>query len=140
MVPREQVLAFLHPLPVGALWGVGEKTAQSLERLGLRTVGDLAQAPPETLRHSLGNAAGSHLYALAWGRDPRAVQPYDPEKSIGAEETFGTDVADPRWSARSCCGCPSGSPPGCAGRRWWGAPSRSSCATRTSRPSAARAP
>ncbi len=95
VVPREQVLAFLHPLPVGALWGVGEKTAQSLERLGLRTVGDLAQAPPETLRHSLGNAAGSHLYDLAWGRDPRAVQPYDPEKSIGAEETFGTDVADP---------------------------------------------
>ena len=95
VVPREAVLAFLHPLPVGALWGVGEKTAQSLERLGLRTVGDLAQAPPETLRRSLGNAAGSHLYDLAWGRDPRAVQPYEPEKSIGAEETFGTDVADP---------------------------------------------
>lgn len=95
VVPHERVLDFLHPLPVTALWGVGEKTGQSLRRLGITTVGELAHAPEATLRHSLGAAAGRHLYDLAWGHDPRRVEPYLPEKSIGAEETFHTDVDDP---------------------------------------------
>ncbi len=95
VVPQDRVVEFLHPLPVGALWGVGEKTEQELVRLGLRTVGDLAQIPVATLERALGHAAGKHLAALAWGRDPRSVVPHEPDKSIGAEETFGTDVDDP---------------------------------------------
>jgi DNA polymerase-4 len=95
VVPADGVVAFLHPLPVAALWGVGEKTEEVLGRLGLRTVGDLAGTPLSTLQRALGPAAGSHLAALAWGRDERSVTPHEPEKSVGAEETFGTDVDDP---------------------------------------------
>ena len=86
---------FLHPLPVGALWGVGPKTEEQLLRLGLRTVGDLAHVPAKTLQRALGAAGGSHLHELSWGRDPRRVVPNEPEKSTGHEETFGTDVDDP---------------------------------------------
>jgi DNA polymerase-4 len=95
VVPRDGVLAFLHPLPTSALWGVGERTGQILARLGLRTVGDIAHAPLATLQHDLGAAAGAHLAALAWGRDERAVVPHTPDKSIGAEETFSADIGDP---------------------------------------------
>jgi DNA polymerase-4 len=95
VVPAERVLEFLHPLPVAALWGVGERSAEILQRLGLRTVGDLAQAPVGLLRSGLGVAAAEHLHELAWGRDPRPVEPTQVEKSIGAETTFDTDVADP---------------------------------------------
>ncbi|MFC7330261.1 DNA polymerase IV [Marinactinospora rubrisoli] len=92
LVPTEHVTAFLHPLPVGALWGVGEKAEQALTRLGLRTVGDVAAVSPETLRHELGHALGGRLAALAWGRDDRPVVTETPDKSIGAEETFPRDV------------------------------------------------
>jgi DNA polymerase-4 len=95
VVPSGGVLAFLHPLPVSALWGVGERTGQLLARLGLRTVGDIAHTPAASLQRELGVAHGSHLAALAWGRDERAVVPHAPEKSIGAEETFASDVDDP---------------------------------------------
>ncbi len=95
VVPADQVLDFLHPLPVAALWGVGERTGQALARLGLRTVGDLAHTPVAALQRELGAAAGSHLAALAWGRDQRPVVPGAQDKSIGAEETFATDVDDP---------------------------------------------
>jgi DNA polymerase-4 len=95
VVPRDAVIAFLHPLPVGALWGVGERTEEVLTRLGLRTIGDLAHTPEVTLQRALGPAAGSHLAALAWGRDQRDVVPHEPDKSIGAEETFARDVDDP---------------------------------------------
>jgi DNA polymerase-4 len=95
VVPRDQVVEFLHPLPVGALWGVGEKTEEQLVRLGLRTVGDLAQIPVTTLERAIGVSAGRHLAALAWGRDARGVVPHEPDKSVGAEETFSTDVDDP---------------------------------------------
>jgi DNA polymerase IV len=95
VIPRDGVLGFLHPLPVSALWGVGERTGQILARLGLRTVGDIAHAPLATLQHDLGAALGSHLAALAWGRDDRAVVPHAPEKSLGAEETFPADIGDP---------------------------------------------
>ena len=95
VVPRAGVLDFLHALPVSALWGVGERTGEVLARLGLRTVGDIAHTPLATLQHELGAAQGSHLAALAWGRDERRVTPHVPEKSIGAEETFATDIDDP---------------------------------------------
>jgi DNA polymerase-4 len=98
------VLDFLHPLPVSALWGVGEKAAEVLRRLGLATVGDVAQAPPGMLRAGLGEAAAAHLHELAWGRDPRRVTPEHAEKSIGAETTFDTDVADPEVLRRAMLG------------------------------------
>ena len=95
VVPADRVIAFLHPLPVGALWGVGDKTEEALTRLGLMTVGDVAHTPVDTLIRALGQAAGSHLYDLAWGRDPRPVHVPEGEKSIGAEETFPRDIDDP---------------------------------------------
>src|SRR3954449_1555514 len=96
VVPRDEVIAFLHPLPVGALWGVGDKTEEALTRLGLRTIGDIAHTPVATLQRALGPAAGAHLSALAWGRDERSVVPHEPDKSIGAEETFARDVDNPQ--------------------------------------------
>ncbi|MGY1746223.1 DNA polymerase IV [Blastococcus sp. SYSU D00695] len=95
VVRPAEVMDFLHPLPVGALWGVGAKTEEVLLRLGLRTVGDLAHVPARTLQRAVGQAAGAHLHELAWGRDPRRVVPDEPERSTGHEETFGTDVDDP---------------------------------------------
>jgi DNA polymerase-4 len=95
VITGEGTLAFLHPLPVSALWGVGEQTGRRLAGLGLRTVGDIAQVPLAALERALGRAAGAHLHALAWGRDERSVVPGVTEKSIGAEETFGTDTGDP---------------------------------------------
>jgi DNA polymerase-4 len=95
VVPDDQVLDFLHPLPVAALWGVGEQTGQVLAGLGLRTVGDIAHTPLTVLQRELGQAVGSHLSALACGRDDRPVIPGSTDKSVGAEETFATDVDDP---------------------------------------------
>jgi DNA polymerase IV len=95
VVPADEVLDFLHPLPASALWGVGDKTGEVLRRLGLRTVGDIAQVPLATMQREFGTAVGGHLHALAWGRDDRAVVPHTPDKSVGAEETFAADVDDP---------------------------------------------
>jgi DNA polymerase-4 len=95
IVPADGVVAFLHPLPVEALWGVGERTAEALHQLGLRTVGDIAQVPLETLQRALGAGTGTHLAALSWGRDDRRVIPIEPDKSIGSEETFARDIDDP---------------------------------------------
>ena len=94
VVPGALVLDFLHPLPVESLWGVGERAAETLRRLGLTTVGELARAPVGMLRGALGEAAATHLHELSWGRDPRRVTAEQVEKSIGAEMTFDTDVAD----------------------------------------------
>jgi DNA polymerase-4 len=95
VVPQAGVLGFLHALPVSALWGVGERTGEALARLGLRTVADIAHTPLAALQNELGVAQGSHLAALAGGRDERRVTPHTPEKSIGAEETFAVDIDDP---------------------------------------------
>jgi DNA polymerase-4 len=100
VVPADGIVAFLHPLPVAALWGVGERTEQILKRLGLHIVGDLAATPVATLRRELGEAAGEHLHNLAWGRDERAVVATTPDKSIGAEETFDHDIGDPETIRR----------------------------------------
>jgi DNA polymerase-4 len=101
VVPADRVLDFLHPLPVGALWGVGERAAETLHRLGLGTVGDLARAPLGMLRSALGEASAVQLHELSWGRDPRRVEPEQEEKSIGAEMTYDTDVTDPALIRRS---------------------------------------
>ena len=95
VVPADKVIEFLHPLPIGALWGVGEKTAEQLSRLGLVCVADIANTPVKTLARVIGQAAAEHLYELAWGRDPRIVTPNQAEKSIGAERTFDADLDDP---------------------------------------------
>ena len=91
-VPHEETLSFLHPLPIRKLWGVGAQTAKVLERRGLHTVGDVADTPEQTLVAALGDAAGRHLCALAWGRDPRTVVPERREKSVGREQTFASDL------------------------------------------------
>ena len=82
---------FLAPLPVGRLWGVGPKTEAALATLGLRTVGQIAAADPDWLaRHISG---GRDLWELACGIDPRPVVPDREAKSIGAEDTFESDLA-----------------------------------------------
>lgn len=94
-IKSDRILEFLHPLSVRALWGVGPKTAESLDRLGLHTVADIANTPRSTLVRALGDATGESLYELAWGRDYRNVIPDEPEKSIGNEETFARDIDSP---------------------------------------------
>jgi DNA polymerase-4 len=103
--PPSSVTTLLHPLDVGELYGVGEKTRELLHRLGLVTVGDLAHTPVRTLQRAVGDHLGRHLHDLAWGVDDRQVVARtsggyfgvlggDPDKSIGANETFGHDTDD----------------------------------------------
>jgi DNA polymerase-4 len=94
-VPPGGELAFLRPLPVQALWGVGAATLAKLRRLGVETVGDLADLPAEAARAALGEATGSHLHALANGIDDRPVVVDQRPKSVSHEETFPTDRRDP---------------------------------------------
>src|SRR6476620_3124791 len=100
VVPRDEVVGFVQQLPVGALWGVGDKTEEALVRLGLHTVADIAHTPLDTLRRALGDTAGPHLHDLSWGRDPRGVEPVRRERSIGSDETFEFDVDDPAYLHR----------------------------------------
>jgi DNA polymerase-4 len=92
VIPPDGVEAFLHPLPVRALWGVGEATGETLHRLGIKTVGDLAKIPTRTLERAVGDSLGSHLAHLAAGRDDRVVTPDEAAKSVGSEETFSADL------------------------------------------------
>ena len=103
VVPPETITSFLHPLDVGELWGVGEKTQTMLNRLGLVTVGDVAHTPLRTLQRAVGDHLGGHLHELAWGTDRREVAAGrgffgrgegEPDKSMGADETFGRDTDD----------------------------------------------
>jgi DNA polymerase-4 len=80
-------------LPVARLWGVGPRTEELLQGLGLATIGDLARTPVERLERALGSA-GPHLHALAQGIDPREVVPDREAKSVGAEETFDEDLVE----------------------------------------------
>jgi DNA polymerase IV len=92
VVSAGDVSSFLHPLPVDALWGVGERTHETLGRLGVRTVGELAATAPSVLERVLGEGTGRHLAALAAGRDDRPVIPYEPPKQVSHEETFDHDI------------------------------------------------
>ena len=93
-IPADGLLPFLHPLPVGRLWGVGKKREEELAKMGLRTIGDLARAGLQRLKDKLGDEAGRHLHALANGVDDRHVVPDREAKSMGAEETFEYDLTD----------------------------------------------
>jgi DNA polymerase IV len=93
-VKVDRVASFLESLPVGRLWGVGEKTGETLGRLGIRTIGDLGRTPESILQRVLGDASARHLWELANGIDPRDVIPYEPPKSVSHEETFERDLDD----------------------------------------------
>ncbi|BDZ50565.1 DNA polymerase IV [Frondihabitans sucicola] len=94
IVPEASTLAFLHPRPIGNLWGVGGRTEETLRGYGLNTIGDVANTPLDTLQRAVGAAGGAKIHALAWGRDPREVTTRADEKSVGHEVTFETDVRD----------------------------------------------
>ena len=91
-VPADEVLAFLHPLPVDALWGIGEKMSEVLGRLGIRTIGELAGTPAAILERVLGEGQARGLLDLACGHDDRRVVPFEAPKSVSHEETYPRDL------------------------------------------------
>ena len=95
VVSEGELLAFLHPLPVTRLWGVGAATREVLASLGLSTIGDVARYPEGALVARLGAVTGPHLAALARGQDARPVISEQEPVSIGHQETFDDDVDDP---------------------------------------------
>ncbi len=107
VVPPGEEAAFLAPLPISRLWGVGEKTAAALAEYGVRTIGDLAALPPEALEHRLGKH-GASLVARAHGIDPDPVAGGEPAKSIGHEHTFDRDTADREVLERTLLGMADG--------------------------------
>jgi DNA polymerase-4 len=98
VVPPAEVTSFLHALDVGELYGVGEKTQALLHRFGLLTVGDVAHTPLATLQRTVGVHLGRQLHHLAWGTDRGELTvrsgPYEPQRSMGADETFARDTDD----------------------------------------------
>ncbi len=95
VVPVDGEQAFLHPLPVGMLWGVGHVTAEKLHGLGVRTVAEVAEIGEPALVSLLGPAAGHHLYGLSTGRDPRPVKVGRRRRSMGAQRALGNRVRAP---------------------------------------------
>ncbi|HEY0480046.1 MAG TPA: DNA polymerase IV [Kofleriaceae bacterium] len=94
IVPPDQLLAFLHPLPVTRLWGVGDTTRDVLATMGLSTIGDVARYPEGALVARLGATTGHHLAALARGEDPRSVIAERAPVTVGHQETFDDDIDD----------------------------------------------
>jgi DNA polymerase-4 len=95
VVPPERELAFLHPLPVERVWGIGPTTATKLRGRGISTVGELARADEQVLAALLGRAAGRHLYALARNEDPRPVRTRRRRGSIGSQRALGRSRRTP---------------------------------------------
>jgi DNA polymerase-4 len=89
VVPIDDELGFLHPLPVERLWGVGPVTAAKLRAQGVTRVGEVAMLTEETLSAMLGRAVGRQLHALAHNRDPRRVQPGKRRGSVGSQRAIG---------------------------------------------------
>jgi len=95
VVPPDGELAFLHPLPVERLWGVGEVTAGKLHARGITTVGEVAELAETALVSMLGRAVGRHLHALAHNRDPRPVEVGRRRRSIGSQRALGRSPRSP---------------------------------------------
>jgi DNA polymerase-4 len=95
VVDPDREREFLHPLPVERLWGVGKVTAEKLHRLGIRTVGQLAELEEATAERLLGKASGAHLHALAQLRDPRPVDTTRRRRSIGSQRALGRRPRSP---------------------------------------------
>ena len=95
VVPVGGELAFLHPLPVERLWGVGPATAGKLHARGITTVADVARLPHGALVTMLGRASGHQLHALAHNRDPRPVEPRRRRRSIGSQRALGRKARPP---------------------------------------------
>jgi DNA polymerase IV len=95
LVPPADELAFLHPLPVERIWGIGPATAARLRRIGVATAGELARVPEPELARALGKAAARHLHALANNHDPRPVVQRRRRRSIGSQHAFGLRRATP---------------------------------------------
>jgi len=104
LVPPGRELAFLHPLPVERLWGVGPVTARRLHELGVTTVGEVAGFAEDALVSVLGRASGRHLYALARNDDPRPVRPRLRRGSIGAQRALGRSPKSPEDVAAALVG------------------------------------
>lgn len=100
-VPPGGVMAFLAPLEVGRLWGVGEVTEAQLLRIGVKRIGELLDLPENAIAAAVGPRAARHLRALASGEDPREVVPDEEARSVGSEETFDEDVTDRRSLERT---------------------------------------
>jgi DNA polymerase-4 len=96
VVQPERERAFLHPLPIERIWGIGPATAAKLRSRAIATVGDLARLPEPTLEAMLGRANGRHLHALAHNRDPRPVKPRRRRRSIGSQHALGRTPRSPQ--------------------------------------------
>ncbi|MDD2498474.1 MAG: DNA polymerase IV [Desulfitobacteriaceae bacterium] len=93
IITENEALELLRPLPVSRIWGVGQKTGQHLDKLGIKTIGDIQDLPPGWLEDKIGSA-GRLFWELAHGIDARAVEPEHERKSLGREETFPEDIND----------------------------------------------
>ena len=138
VVPPGGELAFLHPLPVERLWGVGPVTSRKLRAAGITTVRQVAESDEEALVELLGRAAGRHIYALAHNRDPRRVRAAG-ERTMGAQRALGrARRSRPRRSTPPSSRSSTASPAGCARPGASAARSRCGCASTTSRARRAR--
>jgi DNA polymerase IV len=95
LVPPGDELAFLHPLPIERIWGIGPATAVRMHRIGVKTAGQLARVPKAQLAEVVGKAAARQLHALANNYDPRPVRPRRRRRSIGSQHAFGLRRATP---------------------------------------------
>ena len=93
LVDPEREAEFLHPLPVERLWGVGPATEARLAKIGVTTIGQLAESSPQSVERLLGHAVGKKLTALAWNRDPRHIQTRRRARSAGAQSALGRQPA-----------------------------------------------
>jgi DNA polymerase-4 len=93
LVPAGAEVEFLRPLPVRALWGVGESTCARLEELGVKSIGDITAVPQATLKRRLGVALGAHVWELAHARDERRVETDSERRSLSVENTYEQDIS-----------------------------------------------